>query len=545
MDKKTIDLLTDFVCEVAEDHDPVATLIYGSRVAGYAREDSLYDCLAICEYPGGTRYHHERLDNVEVAVLEIDSDLFLLDVNKGALGEFVAGRLLFPYVGLKGAGYLAEREIEIKERVIKEESEDLVRQFGEASRGLVINPEYYALSRILRRSKTYPPLRYSYLNTFCKALRGRNMAKVMPGYRAATRKLADQGILEETEEGVSIRDDFIDKVLERRTKDMVVNIVEVSKKALYSYLMHGRAGLVSPELISREVASKVRRELLLTGMNLQVEDPRVHLSLRTANGLVPLDERGTVREIVFKMRPESRIVITPLGGVLNEVYRVDADGEKLVAKKFTDWHNFKWFTLNLVTIGTKLFSVSGKARLSNEFGMCHLLRRKGICVPEVLHVSLPDKILIERYIEGRSVVDIVKQILYREACPEANYEDIAKIGQSIAKIHSLGIQIGDSKPENFLRDPSGAIYIIDLEQARKGGDFAWDVAEFLYYAGHYATVPSPGIWRLAESFIAGYCGKGDSAYLKKAAGLGYLKVFSLWALPQVNYAMSEALRRVS
>ena len=72
---------------------------------------------------------------------------------KGALGEFIAGRMLFPYVGLKGASYLAENEIKFKERVVREESEDLIRQFGEASRGLVIKPEYFALSRILRKSK--------------------------------------------------------------------------------------------------------------------------------------------------------------------------------------------------------------------------------------------------------------------------------------------------------------------------------------------------------------------------------------------------------
>ncbi|MBS7623034.1 hypothetical protein KEJ39_05090 [Candidatus Bathyarchaeota archaeon] len=545
MDRRTLDLLQKMICEVVCDDDPVATLVYGSRVAGYARRDSLYDCMVIREYPGGTRYHHGRLGRVDVAILEVDNDLFLLDVKKGALGEFVAGRLLFPYLGLGGGDYLEQREIELKERVIVEEAEELVRQFGEASRGIVIDPEYFALSHILRRSKTYPPLRYSYLNTFCETLRDRNMARVMPGYRVAIRNIVGRGILEETGEGLSIKDDFVDSVLGRKTRDRVVDIVAVSKRALYPYLMHGRAGLVSPELISRDIASKLRRELLLTGRNLQVEDPRIHLSLRTSSGLVPLDERGTVREIIMKMRPGCRIVIAPLGGALNEVYRVDADGDRLVAKRFTDWHGFKWFTLNLVTIGTKLFSVSGRARLSNEFGMCHLLRRKGVDVPEVLHVSLPDKILVERYIEGSSVVEIVKRAVSQGAGQEESYEDIAKIGRCMAKIHSLGIQIGDSKPENFLRSPEGKIYVIDLEQARKGGDFAWDIAEFLYYSGHYAPSLGPTVWRFAESFKAGYCEEGEPALLKKAAGLGYLKVFSLWALPQVNYAISEVLRRTS
>ena len=545
MDEEVATSILKLVCDVAEDHNLVATLVHGSRVGGYAREDSLYDCVAICEYPGGTRYHHERLGGAGVAILEIDNELFLLDVQKGALGEFVAGRMLFPYIGLKGTSYLMENEIEFKTRVVREETEDLIRQFGEASRGLLIRPEYFALSRVLRKTKAYPPLRYSYLNTFCENLRQRNMAKVMPGYNAAIRELVEQGILDQTDEGVTVRDDFVDKVLARKNKDKVVNVVEVSKKALYSYVMHGRAGLVSPEMISRELASKVRREFLLTGSTLQVEDPKEHLFFKALNRLVPVDERGNIRDIIIKMRPNSKIAISPLGGVLNEVYLVAADGERLVVKKFSDWHGFKWFTLNLVTLGTKVFSVSGKARLSNEFGMIHLLKKNGVNVPEILHISVPERVLVERYVEGESVTDVVRKTVGQEACPEDYCESIVRIGQSIGMIHSLGIQMGDSKPENFLRAPTGPIYIIDLEQARKRGDFAWDIAEFLYYSAHYATTQTSNVRHLAESFISGYLEKGDPINLRKAAGLNYLKVFSFWALPQINYVVSETLRKAT
>ena len=542
MDEKTLTCLSDLILGVAGDRHLVATMLYGSRVAGYARKDSFYDCMAICEYPGGTRYHHARLGDSQVSILEIDNTLFLLDVQVGALGEFVAGRLLFPYLGLNGSDYLAQKEIAIKERVIKEETEELIRHYGEASRGLVINPEYFALSHLLRRSRTYPPLRYSYLNTFCTALRDRNLARIMPGYALAVKSLITQRLLYDAAGKLSISDEFIDRTLSRKNKEAVVNVVQVTKKALSSYLMQGRAGLVSPELISREVASRVRRELSSRGTKPRVEDPSKYLFLNTANGLVPMDERGTIRDIIFKIRPGSKITIAPLGGVLNEVYLVTASNDKLVAKKFTDWHNFKWFTLNLVTLGTKMFSVSGKARLSNEFGMSHLLRRRGIHVPEILGVSLPNRILVEKYIDGCSMVDIVREIVGSRTARESHFEDIAQIGKNIARIHSLGIQLGDSKPENFLKDTSGKIYTIDLEQARKGKDFAWDIAEFLYYSAHYATSKNEGIRRLAESFVSGYSENGDLTHLRRAAGISYLKVFSLWALPQVNYAVSETLR---
>ena len=118
MDEKIASSLLELICKVTENHDLIAALVYGSRVAGYARKDSLYDCMAICEYPGGTRYHHELLNCTGVDILEIDNELFLLDIRKGALGEFVSGRLLFPYIGLVGMAYLDENEITLKERVV-------------------------------------------------------------------------------------------------------------------------------------------------------------------------------------------------------------------------------------------------------------------------------------------------------------------------------------------------------------------------------------------------------------------------------------------
>jgi len=140
---------------------------------------------------------------------------------------------------------------------------------------------------------------------------------------------------------------------------------------------------------------------------------------------------------------------------------------------------------------------------------------------------------------------MLKGTVGQEACPEDYWESIVRIGQSIGMIHSLGIQMGDSKPENFLRAPTGTIYIIDLEQARKRGDFAWDIAEFLYYSAHYATTQTSNVRHLAESFISGYLEKGDPINLRKAAGLNYLKVFSFWALPQINYVVSETLRKAT
>ena len=539
------DSLFEVIGALAEEYDPVASLIYGSRVAGYARENSLYDCMVICQYPGGARYHFERLNGDQASILEIDEELFILDVRKGALGGFVAGRILFPYFGLKGLEYLKQKEVELKKEVIRGDIEYIIQQYGEASRGIIIDPKYFAVSHISRLSKTFPPIRYSYLNTFRNDLRDRNIAKVMPGYECGIEKLVNDEILQRESKGISINEDFIDNIISRSITDKVVNVVEISKKALSSYLMHGRAGLVSPEVISRELASKFKREFDLTTKSPKMEDPRVYLSLKTKTGLIPIDARGDIREIVLKIRPNSRILINPLGGVLNEVYVVHANGEKLVAKKFTDWHGFKWFTLNLVALGTKSFLVSGKARLTNEFGINHLLQRNFVNVPEIFHISISDRILVEKYVDGISVVDIIKKIVSERKPEQSLYESISDVGRNIAKVHSLGIQLGDSKPENFIRSTEGKVFILDLEQAKKGGDFAWDIAVFLYFSAHYSTPYGDKMRQLTDSFICGYREQGNSENLIKAAGINYLKVFSFWAFPRSNFIVSDTLKKVT
>ncbi|WP_455369376.1 hypothetical protein [[Eubacterium] cellulosolvens] len=534
------DSLLELIGGLAEEYAPVASLIYGSRIAGYARENSLYDCMAICHYPGGARYHLEKLNGDLASILEIDEELFILDVKKGALGGFVAGRMLFPYLGLKGLDYLKQNEIELKKEVIRGDIEYIIHQYGEASRGIIIDSKYFAVSHISRLSRTFPPIRYSYLNTFRSDLREKNIVKVMPGYENAIEQLVSDRILQRESKGISISEDFIDDIISRRIANKVVNVLEISRKALSSYLMHGKAGLVSPEIISKELASKFKREFVLTAKHPKVEDPGIYLSLKTKTGLIPIDARGDIKEIILKIRPDSQILMNPIGGVLNEVYLIHANGEKLVAKKFTDWHGFKWFTLNLVALGTKSFFVSGKARLTNEFGINHLLQ-SNLNVPEIFHISVPDRILVEQYVDGISIVNIIKKIV-NERHDHSLYETISDVGRSIGKVHSLGIQLGDSKPENFIRNSEDKIFILDLEQAKKGGDFAWDIAVFLYFSAHYSTPYGNKMRQLTESFIHGYMEKGNSENLKKAGGINYLKIFSFWAFPRSNYIVSDTLK---
>ena len=67
--------------------------------------------------------------------------------------------------------------------------------------------------------------------------------------------------------------------------------------------------------------------------------------------------------------------------------------------------------LNIAALGSKLFSVSGKERLSNEYGALRLLEEKDLAVQKVIHVSIPQRILIKEYINGITYLNIIKAYL--------------------------------------------------------------------------------------------------------------------------------------
>jgi len=309
-------------------------------------------------------------------------------------------------------------------------------------------------------------------------------------------------------------------------------------------LAYGRTHARSFERILDELGSALQRGLQLGALIEKPEDPRDYLFLKTSTGTVNLNERSSVVDVALKLRPGAKVAITPLAGVLNDVYLVSADQEQLVAKKYTDWFSLKWFTINLVTLGTKKFSVVGSSRLANEYGMNRILSKEGIPVPDIVHVSFPDRILLERYVPGRNVASLVKLASSSDQLPSGDYEAAFQIGRAMAKIHSVGVTVGDSKPENFVVSTDSKIYSLDLEQAAKKGDKAWDVSEFLFYSGHYSPLMTQGLSQFVDRFIEGYCQSGERSVLRRAAGLSYVKVFSIWTAPTVMYKMAETLRRV-
>jgi tRNA A-37 threonylcarbamoyl transferase component Bud32 len=154
---------------------------------------------------------------------------------------------------------------------------------------------------------------------------------------------------------------------------------------------------------------------------------------------------------------------------------------------------------------------------------------------------------VERYIVGSSLVELVKEAVSSKSISEEDHAAVSRVGSVLARMHAAGVAMGDSKPENFQRGVDNEVYCLDLEQARKSGDKAWDVAEFLYYSGHYVfpTIPSEGFKEYVKAFIHGYRARGDENVLKIAAGAKYGRVFSLWTPPLAILEISKSLRNAA
>jgi len=128
---------------------------------------------------------------------------------------------------------------------------------------------------------------------------------------------------------------------------------------------------------------------------------------------------------------------------------------------------------------------------------------------------------------------------------------LAQIGQAgaiMAKVHSRGIVLGDTKPENIIVKPDGALYMIDFEQAAQDskGDKAWDIAVFVYYAGHY-IYPLNGNLKaesITKAFIKGYlAASGDVNAIRAAGKPKYSRIFGIFTMWSIISVIASVCRK--
>jgi tRNA A-37 threonylcarbamoyl transferase component Bud32 len=533
---------------VAGSNQIVAACFYGPWARGYADEKSdVHVLLVLDNFRPKLMSYIKSLNGIKAFVLAVDRGALERDVEHGLLGEFVAEKITFPYEHLINEEYLRRKEVKAKKRIVWELLENIVLEFPELSRELLIQTEYFMYEIMKRRAQLFPPITHSFLNMLRKGVKRKNVEKIMNGYLEALNELAREKQVTFSNGYIKITNNLIDTI--RGKKLRLPLFLKSFQRAALLHILNVLPKMMSlltqDEIISMKTNKRVKAEAL----TLQLEDPKKYLLIPTPLGLVTLSDKTSIEDFVRKVVPLGEVMnmkIEEIGGVLNSVYLLtfqrNHEKQKVVVKKFKDWYGFKWFPLALWTLGTKSFAVLGRSRLEREYSVNQFLQSQGFPVPKILYMSLQQSLVFEEFIEGKSLTDIIKYVI---SSKEKNIAEIAlvrEVGRKIAEAHTLGVSLGDCKPENIIVTKDEKTCFVDLEQATRNGNQAWDVAEFLYYSGHYVSPISTAdtAATIAKEFIRGYLeAGGKQETVKKAGSARYTKVFSIFTPPQVLLAVSN------
>jgi len=496
----------------------------------------------------------KALDGTNVAILAVDEWVFERDVDRGFLGEALAGGLVFPYTPIVNRDYLRLQEVKLKKRLIVEILQSLVLDFPELSYEFYIKPEYFMYETVLTRVRLFPPMIYALASFIGESRTGEDTKRVLDGFLEALKELESRGDISFSNGYVIMSKDFADKARNRKVR--FTNLLRTGQRALFASLLGVFPQVLTVLSQNRESFLNIQKVLVETArLGQRIEDPENHIFVPTAAGLAPLANRMDIQAFARKVLSADRdadVKIKRIGGILNDVYLVKTVSrgveKKVVVKRFRDWSNFKWFPLTLWSVGTRTFAVLGNSRLERECAINRLLDSKGFAVPKVLYVSPNERLIFMEHVEGENFSNVIARIANSKRAVEAekDFGIFEKAGELFAMVHASGVALGDTKPENLLVTKSGKILMMDFEQASRNGDKAWDVAEFLYYTGHEIPpfADAGRIEQIAKSFVSGYLKAGGNIkVVKSASNPKYTRVFSVFTFPHIMFILSNVCRK--
>jgi len=543
----------DLCQSVAGNRRIIAACLHGPLISGYGEDNNHVNVLLVLRGFGSRpKTYQKSIDGRKAFFLIVDQDIFQKDVSTGRLGEITADKLLIPYEPLVNSDYLYYQEVALKKRIIWELLEALVLEFPELAQELIIKQEYFMYETQMQRAKLFPPIAYSFLNIMRSDIKEKNVELMIRGYRQALEELSQEkwinipnGMIEVTPKLVKII-----KSRKIRIPMMLRSVQRLTLRHIFSTLPK----MMTPLTIEQEIYTRTHlgyRDNV--DPSLQLEDPRNHLLVSTPLGPVPLSDASTIEDFIRTRVPSGvvrNVETRQIGGVLNSVYQLtlqrDNQEQRIVVKKFKDWTGVKWFPLALWSLGTKSFAVLGKSRLEREYALNQYLKSQGLPVPTVLYISPKQSLIFTEFVEGKTLTETVKKIISAKY-QEKELELIRESGRKIAEVHRLNVSLGDCKPENIIVTKEGKLCFVDLEQASRDGNQVWDIAEFLYYSGHYvpAFAPTQAIEFVTKAFLEGYMEAGGRIEnVKEAASPRYTKVFSIFTQPHVILATSNLCRKM-
>ncbi len=553
-DKKLSEQILNFCRHIAGPYDITAACICSHYALGISNAKTPVEVLLVIHDFQPRLMNYVKVSGEKrIFVFAVDEWVFERDVDRGFLGEALAGGLIFPYKPLLNDVYLHVQEVKLKKRLTLELLENLVLDFPELSYEIHIRPHYFMYETMLSRARLFPPMIYNLLNFTLENVKKENIKNVLRGYLEALKELEEEKLINFSKGYVKISKSFVDKTRSRKAR--FINLFKPAQKALFTSSLGIFPKILSLLSENKEIFLKLQRVTEENSKIIhQIEDPQRYLYVPTASGLVPLASKVDIEAFArkaFSVGKDAEIGIEKIGGVLNDAFliRTCINGEerRIVVKRFKDWSSFKWFPLTLWTVGTRTFAVLGRSRLERECVINQLLYSKGFTVPKLLYVNHAERLVFMEYVEGESIEKVIRRIMNSKSGETKNdLSIIRRVGEKFAEVHALGIALGDTKPENIMIGKNGEICLLDFEQASRNGDKAWDVAEFLYYAGHYVS-PFVGVRStevIAKAFIEGYLKAGGNAGIFKEAGNPkYTKVFSVFTFPHIIFVISNICKK--
>jgi len=535
--------------------DITSLCAYGSRVAGYAREDSDYDIIIVTKNPRdvksvkGVKEAHEK--EAKSPPIIVDETTLLDEAKHPSAGEFVVGRLLNIYEPIVNAEFLRSVEFEYKKRTIAEELIELQTDYGDFSSNLVIPYEYFLFSKLHKRAVAYPEVIYGYTRTYTCDQSKENLGFALRGFREAAESMASGGLVENTGDSVRI---FRGKKRASALSELF-KISPLTAGNARRYAFHELANRVGFEFETKPVSKLRGSGKAHHPALLELDHPKK--LLRLEEGVIFDDASKIVEEIaqVSGFGETYEYEEKKEGDFINSTRKLeiwdDEKRAKYVLKHFPELKSAKWALLNLWSVTAKKFNRSPLSRLNREVDGVRRVRVLEIKTHHIVGIALDDRTLVSQYVEGLPLSNFVEKIIKGESTDTSNIEEYARV---LGRMHKAGLVYGDTKPQNVLVGKDG-IELLDLEQTVENGDAAWDLAEFLYFSATHLekedddkkddkkddkdhSQQEAGAKLIAESFLASYRNENGSEVIEKAKNKRYMSPF----LPVLSRKMIRVVR---
>jgi len=454
------------------------------------------------------------------------------DCSEEELGGAVAGAFLLPYIPVIAVDFLERMDVIYKRHVIVESLQNLILEHKLASTRLLIGPEFFLYDKLKRLSAVYPPIR-PYIEASLEGGLERFLKNSLRGFEKALDLLVEEGVVIRKRDGYSPSDEFVKEILSKKSI-----YTKFSEELEHVFRLYLNAGLSSPIDSIKDLGLDLRML-----KPVKIPEPSEMIKIETSLGPQPLFVDLGIKqfiEMAYGVK-QNEIELKKVAGVLNSAYvasfKVNGRELKIFVKKYLDWTDFKWFAAWLWAIGVKNFSLLASIRLSNEIYFVNKLLDLGFNAAEILHVNWPRKILFQKFIEGRNLVNVLTSGLGEVELEEKS----RRVGRLLGRLHRNWISMGDCNPFNVIFSNDGEIYLVDLEQCSYDGSFSWDLAEILFYTCHYLDADLAE--RFGCSLVEGYLREGRVEDVIEAMDLKYSRIFLPLTPPWIQARVREAIMR--